>query len=160
MGPHDAVPLLDEFSYTGGGFVEFDAVDVGEHWVKGVPDWPRENDGRVRDRFLGVPLIYSSSAGATLSIPFEGTAIGAYLLSGPDAGIVRCVVDDRWTKEIDLLHRHSGFNYPMTQMFFNELPAGKHRLALEILENRPGRMRPGGTALRVLHFVVNPPLEG
>jgi hypothetical protein len=40
-------------------------------------------------------------------------------------------------------------------MFFNELPAGEHTLELEILENRAGRIQPGGTALRVIGFTAN-----
>jgi hypothetical protein len=43
----------------------------------------------------------------------------------------------------------------MTLMFFNELPKGEHRLELEILDNRPGRIKPGGTAFRAIGFVGN-----
>ncbi len=100
-------------------------------------------------------MIYSAAAHAKLTIEFSGTAIGAYLLAGKDSGIIRCTVDGQHSKEIDTLHRFSGFNYPMTVMFFNELPAGEHTLELEILENRAGRIQPGGTALRVIGFTAN-----
>ncbi len=100
-------------------------------------------------------MIYSSQAHATLTVDFSGTAIGAYLLAGPDAGLIRCTVDGKQTKEIDTLHRFSGFNYPMTVMFFSELADGEHTLELEILGNRPGRINPGGTALRVVGFTAN-----
>ena len=40
-------------------------------------------------------------------------------------------------------------------MFFNELAEGKHKLELEILENQPGRKKPGGAALRVIGFTAN-----
>ena len=43
----------------------------------------------------------------------------------------------------------------MTVMFFNELEQGDHTLDLEILENRSGRMKAGGTALRVIGFTAN-----
>jgi len=43
----------------------------------------------------------------------------------------------------------------MTVMFFNELTDGEHTLELDIMENRPGRIKPGGTALRVIGFTAN-----
>ncbi len=43
----------------------------------------------------------------------------------------------------------------MTVMFFNELSEGEHTLELEILDNRPGRIKPGGTAFRALAFTAN-----
>ena len=80
---------------------------------------------------------------------------GSLALAGPDAGVIRCTVDGAQTKEIETLCKFSGFNYPVTIMFFNELENGDHTLELEILENRPGRMKAGGTALRVIGFTAN-----
>jgi len=160
--PADAKPqaypvkaLIDEKSYVRGRFLPFDAAKLDANWKVGVPDWRKENRGKVRSRFVETPMIYSSTAHAKLTIDFTGTAIGAYMLAGPDAGILRCTVDGKETKEIDTLCRFSGFNYPVTIMFFTELEDGKHTLELEILENRPGRMKPGGTALRVIGFTAN-----
>lgn len=153
--PYPAKTLVDEKSYSKGRFLPFSDVKVDANWRKGVPDWPKENNGAVRGRFLKSPMIYSITAHAKLTIDFTGTAIGAYMLAGPDTGIIRCTVDGGQSKEIDTLHRFSGFNYPMTVMFFNELPGGEHRLELEILDNRPGRIKPGGTAFRVIAFTAN-----
>ena len=106
-------------------------------------------------------MIYSSSAGAKLSIKFTGTAIGAYMLSGPDTAIVKVTVDGKLSKEIETLRKYSSFNYPMTVMFFNELENGEHSLELEILPNqkggkdRSGGGKLGGTALRVIGFTAN-----
>jgi hypothetical protein len=153
--PHPKVSPLDPFSYAIGRFLDFDQIEIDNSWKKGIPDWPKENEGKVRSRFLGVPFIYTNQAGAKLKIEFNGTAIGAYMLSGPDTAIIRCTVDGKQTKDIDTLHRHSGFNYPMTVMFFNELRDGGHVLELEILKNRKGRIREGGEAFRALHFTGN-----
>ena len=146
---------IDDKSYVRGRFLPFSDIKTDKNWKVGVPDWPKENKGKVRSGFQKTPMIFSSKAHAKLTIDFTGTAIGAYLLTGPDAGIIRCMVDGKQTKDIDILHRHSGFNYPMTVMFFNELAEGKHKLELEILENQPGRKKPGGTALRVIGFTAN-----
>jgi hypothetical protein len=123
--------------------------------VVGVPDWKNENNGMVRKPFLKIPMIYSSKAHAKLTVKFTGTAIGTYMLAGPDAGVIRCTVDGAQTKEIETLCKFSGFNYPVTIMFFNELENSEHTLDLEILENRSGRMKAGGTALRVIGFTAN-----
>lgn len=152
---HPVVKLIDEKSYANGRFLPFSAVTTDEHWKKGVPDWPKENNGMVRGRFVKDPMIYGSTAHSKLTVDFTGTAIGAYVLAGPDTGIITCTVDGKQTKEIDTLHRFSGFNYPMTLMFFNELEDGDYTLELEILDNRPGRSKRGGTAFRALSFVGN-----
>jgi hypothetical protein len=102
-----------------------------------------------------VPFVHSAKAGAKLTIKFTGTAIGAYMLAGPDTGILKCSVDGGEAIEIDPLHKHSGFHYPQTVMFFNELSDGEHTLKLEILENRSGRLKKGGTAFRAIHFTAN-----
>jgi lysophospholipase L1-like esterase len=147
--------LIDNKSYVNGRFLPDSDIRTDANWKVGIPDWPKENQGAVRSRFQGVPMIYSSQAHARLTIDFEGTAIGAYLLAGPDAGILRCTVDSEQTKEIDTLHRHSGFNYPVTIMFFNDLAPGPHTIEIEILDNRPVRIKNGGTALRVIGFTAN-----
>ena len=153
--PHPKVSPLDPFSYVNGRFLSFDQVDIDENWKKGVPNWKNENRGKVRSRFLGIPFIYANQAGAKLKIKFEGTAIGAYILTGPDSAIIRCTIDGKQSKKIDTLHRHSGFNYPMTVMFFNELSDRPHILELEILKNQKGRIREGGEAFRVIQFTGN-----
>jgi len=152
---HPVVALIDEKSYSKGRFLPFSDVKVDEGWQKGVPDWRKESKGMVRPRFRKSPMIHSSTARSKLTIDFTGTAIGAYVLAGPDTGIIKCTVDGDQTREIDTLHHYSGFNYPMTVMFFNELDGGEHTLELEILDNRPGRMKRGGTAFRALSFVGN-----
>ena len=153
--PHPKVSPLDPFSYVNGRFLNFDQVDIDENWKKEVPNWKNENRGKVRSRFLGIPFIYANQAGAKLKIKFEGTAIGAYILTGPDSAIIRCTIDGKQSKEIDTLHRHSGFNYPMTVMFFNQLSDRPHILELEILKNQKGRIREGGEAFRVIQFTGN-----
>ena len=152
---HPVVQPLDPKSYIHGRLLPFEDVVTDEHWKKDVPDWPRENEGKVRARFINSPMIYSSKAGSKLTIKFSGTAIGAYMLAGPDTGIVKVTVDGKESREIDTLRKFSGFNYPMTVMFFNELEDGEHSLELEILPNRPGRMKPGGTAFRAISFTAN-----
>ncbi len=152
---HSVRDLLDPYSYANGRFLPFADIKTDANWKKGVPDWPKESKGAVRSRFLKMPMIYSSTANGNLTVDFTGTAIGATILAGPESGIIMCTVDGEQTKEIDTLHQYSSFNYPMTVMFFNELAEGEHTLKLVIQDNRPGRIKPGGTALRVIGFTAN-----
>lgn len=152
---HPLVEPLDSKSYINGRLVPLTEVKHDSNWTIGVPDWRHENKGKVRPRFVRTPMIYSSTPGAKLTLSFSGTAIGAYLLAGPDAAIIRCTLDGKQTKVIDTLSKFSGFNYPVTYMFFNELSAGSHTLELEILENRTGRSRRGGTGFRAIAFTAN-----
>ena len=155
---HPALPLLDAKSYSRGRLLPFSEIQTDEHWHKGAPDWSKAAKGKVRGRFKNIPMIYSTKAGAKLTVKFTGTAIGAYMLAGPDTAIIKVRVDGKETKEIDTLNKYSGFYYPMTVMFYNELENGEHILELEILPNPnggKGRMKPGGTAFRAIGFSAN-----
>ncbi len=150
---HPIKELLDSKSYVRGRLLPLADAKVDANWKVGVPDWPNENKGMVRPPFLKIPMVYSSTQNAKLRIDFTGTAIGAYMLAGPDAGIIRCTIDGKQTKEIDTRQRYN-FNYPMTQMFFNELENGAHKLELEILE-RKNKGASGGNAFRAINFTAN-----
>lgn len=152
---HAKKTLLDAKSYSKGRFIPLSEVKINDDWQLSVPEWKKEKLGKVRNAFLDLPFIHSSKAGAKLSINFTGTAIGAYILAGPDSAIVRCRVDGGEAKDFDILHKHSGFHYPRTVMFFNELEDGEHTFELEILVNKEGRIRKGGTAFRVMNFTAN-----
>ncbi len=95
---HPVKELLDDKSYVNGGFIPFADVMTDANWKKGIPDWKKENRGMVRRRFVKGPLKNSSKAHSKLTIKFSGTAIGAYLLTGPDGGVIRCSVDGKQTK--------------------------------------------------------------
>jgi pimeloyl-ACP methyl ester carboxylesterase/lysophospholipase L1-like esterase len=155
MRPYPLPEPIDPKSYVNGRFLNQNEITFDENWNVGVPDWENISKGAVRPRFIDSELIYTCKANAKLSIDFTGSAIGAYVLSGPESGIINCTIDGSETHEIDTLHVHSNFNYPMTVMFFNDLSSEKHILELEVLENRPGRIKPGGTNLMVLAFAAN-----
>ncbi|EDM28804.1 putative O-antigen related protein [Lentisphaera araneosa HTCC2155] len=156
ISSHKLVSLLDPKSYSRGRFLDVSAVAMDETWQVSVPRWKEDKiAGLVRPRFQQSPLIHSSTVGGKLKVSFSGTAIGAYVLSGPDAALIRCSIDGKLPVEIDPLHRHSGFHYPQTIMFFDDLKDGEHVMELEILDNRSGRRRKGGTAFRALHFTAN-----
>ena len=98
-------------------------------------------------------MLRTTKRGAELTLEFSGTALGAYMLSGPDAGIVEVSIDGGPFVEFDLYHRKFSKNlhYPQTIMFANDLDDGKHSLEMKMLKKSSGE----GNAARIMYFVVN-----
>ena len=150
--PMTAKPL-DEMSYGGGRFLDPKEAKLAADWQIHVPDWAGLPGGK-RDRFTKLPILEGTQPGASLTLDFVGTAIGAYILAGPEAGIVEASVDSAPAAKVDLWHPFSaGLHYPRTVLFADALAAGKHTLSLKISADKNARSK--GTAMRVMQFVVN-----
>ena len=146
---------LDEMSYDRGRFMTLQSAECDEGWSIGKPDWSKIA-GRLRARFDDTELLFASQPGAGLRLKFEGTAVGLYVLAGPDAGKVDLSIDGKRVGEVDLYHRFSeGLHYPRTVMLEDELSRGPHELELRIAPREEGER--GGTAVRILAFAVNKP---
>lgn len=143
---------LKKNSYSRGTLVPLKAATTDSAWSVSEPNWNAIGGGK-RQQFLGVPLIHSDQVGATLKLHFHGTAVGAFVLAGPDAGQVEVRIDNGEWQTVDLYHRFSrGLHYPRTVMFANTLPDAPHQLTLRIA---PQDKAERGTAVRILHPVVN-----
>jgi hypothetical protein len=79
---------------------------------------------------------------------------GAFVLAGPDAGVVECSVDaGEWTV-VDLYHHFSGgLHYPRTVIFAEGLGDGRHQAVLRLRARSSGEE--GGNCARLLQFAVN-----
>ena len=138
----DAVDRADllEPGNLGGG------VDLGDGWTIGTPDWPAL-PGRCRARFLGVTLLHTTEPGATLTVPPAFTALGLYVLAGPDAGAVEVAVPGEEPRTVELYHDpfSAGLHYPRTVLLYRSStpPAGP-----VVVTTKAGER--GGTAVRVL----------
>ncbi len=146
---------LDSLNYSGGRFLSIDAAVADDGWAVEEPDW-ESIPGSKRGRFVGFPMLVSETPGAVYEVAFEGTAIGAYLVAGPDAGMLECSIDGGAREEFDLFHKHSaGLHYPRTVMFATDLKPGKHILRMVV----SGRKNPAskGSAARIIEFVENQP---
>jgi len=85
-------------------------------------------------------------------VDFEGTAIGAFVLAGPDAGIVEVSVDGEPARSINLFGSYSGgYQYPWTVMLGTDLKPGKHRVVLRISD----KTSKTGHTMRIMAFCVN-----
>jgi lysophospholipase L1-like esterase len=147
------VPLtpLDPFSYGSGRFVSPAAAQVKQGWSLGVPDWKALPGGK-RDRFTSIPMLCATEPGAELSLAFEGTAVGAYIVAGPDAGVAEASIDGGPFAKVNLCHAYSkGLHYPRTVMFATALPRGAHTLTLRL----SAETQSAGYAARIMQFTAN-----
>jgi len=151
--PESLPAPLDAASYVSGGFIDPAAARPTGEWTRGHPSREVLGKGGFREDYASWPLLRSSTAGDSLKLHFEGTVIGAWVLAGPDAGIVETRIDgDEWT-ETQLFHRHSGgLHYPRSVVFGAGLAEGKHVLELRISAEQPKGS--SGTTASILQFLA------
>jgi acetyl esterase/lipase/lysophospholipase L1-like esterase len=144
---------LDPLSYADGRFVGIRSAKIGSDWKIHRPEWKKLR-GSSRSRFVQLDLLEATESGAELSLKFKGTAVGAYVLAGPDAGTLEFSIDGENFQPVDLFHRHSrGLHYPRTVMFRSDLDGGDHALRLRLSADH--NKASSGTAARILQFVAN-----
>ena len=152
--PH-ALPWkpLDAGSYQRGHFLS-PAASANTHWAWHVPQWKSIPGGFRSNPFGGKKLLTATEAGQETSVKFMGRALGAYVLAGPDAGVLEVSIDGGAWQRVDLYHRHSrGLHYPRTVMFATDLKAGMHFARIRLSQKSNPLSK--GTAARILQFVVN-----
>jgi len=152
--PHDTPDrMLDAKSYCRGRFMDPQLAKTDELWELQTPNW-KVLPGNCRGRFVNEKLLCADRPGAELTLAFSGTAVGAYVLAGPDAGTLTASVDGGEPKTVDLHHRFShNLHYPRTVMFAADLEEGEHTLRLRIAESKTPASR--GHAVRILSFAAN-----
>lgn len=144
---------LDENNYENGRLIDPAKAKAGDGWTLGVPNW-KALSGNCRSRFVKMTLLGADKPGAKLTLAFEGKAVGAYVLAGPDAGIVETSIDGGPWRKTDLYHRFSrGLHYPRSVIFEADLKGGKHTLTLRLTDQK--NKNSSGTAMRIVKFVAN-----
>ncbi len=147
------VPLtpLDPLNYAQGRFIDPKEAQVKKGWSLSVPEWSSLPGGK-RERFTAIPMLCATEAGAEATLAFEGTAVGAYIVAGPDAGIAEASIDNGPFRAVNLYHDYSkGLHYPRTVMLGTELLPGPHTLTLRIASET----KSAGHAMRIMRFVAN-----
>ena len=142
---------LDSLNYGDGRFVDLKQATVTSGWEIKTPDW-KTLPGSKRSRFTSIPMLCTNQSGAELTLKFKGTAVGAYVVAGPDAGTLEACVDDGEFQTVNLYHRFSkGLHYPRTVMLATDLLAGEHTLTLRVANDT----KSAGHAARIIRFVAN-----
>lgn len=152
MTPH-ALPAqpIDPLNYERGRFIDPKEAKIVRGFTLGVPDWKTLAGGK-RARFTSIPMLCATEPGAEATLEFEGTAVGAYIVAGPDAGIVEASIDGGVFAPVNLFHHFStGLHYPRTVLLGSELKPGKHTLTMRISADT----KSAGHAMRVMEFVAN-----
>ena len=144
---------LDVGSFFNGQFLSPGLAKRGDGWVWHVPEW-KKIPGSFRETFAGLKLLCGGHASGGVSFEFEGRALGAYVLAGPDAGVLEVSIDNGTFKPANLYHHYSrGLHYPRTVMFATDLIPGKHSVKLRLA--KPPGNEAKGTAARILQFTIN-----
>ena len=144
--------LIDEASYYRGDFLSPKSAS-NESWSWYVPEW-KKIPGGFRNTFSGMKLLCCETPNKETIIKFSGSTLGAYVLAGPDAGIIEVSVDGGAWKSYDLYHRYSrGLHYPRTVIFAAELKESDHtaRIRMSGKSNKGSK----GSSARILNFTVN-----
>jgi len=147
-------PPIDGNSYFGGEFVALERAKTSTGWKIGKATKKLIPTGAIRSQYSGYDILRANSAGDSLSLKFQGRGVGAFILAGPDAGVIEARIDGgEWTRH-NLYHRFSrGLNYPRSVIFHADLTPGDHRLELRIAEKSDARSK--GASATILFFEVN-----
>ncbi len=145
--------LLDPNSYDAARFLESKTVAIKDGWQIGVPAWDKLQ-GSKRPKFTSIEMLTADQPGAECSVEFTGRLLGAYVVAGPDAGIVEVSIDGGEFTRHDLFHRFSGgLHYPRTVVFNADLKPGKHTATLRISSTK--NEKSSGHAARIMYLTAN-----
>ena len=139
--------LIDPHSFTEGRFMNPSKIKLTKGWKFSEPEWQILSGGK-RSRYLGKPLLHSVDNSHPLRFEFEGRAIGAFILAGPDATKLRVSIDGQ-AQEFELFHHYSkNLHYPRSVIFAHNLKPGTHTIELKpmITDDR--------NAVRIMEFCI------
>ena len=150
---HSMRKPIDKNSYLRGRLVDLGEAKRDSNWTIDKPDWSNI-PGSFRSRFAKDLCLHSTEVGAQTELDFSGTAIGLYVLAGPDAGRVEFSIDGSDYREADLFHHFSrGLHYPRTVMLDADLEPGDHHVVIRVAKTKHDDST--GNAIRILNFVTN-----
>jgi sialidase-1 len=103
---------------------------------------------------VNVPSLVAEKPGSNLHLKFEGTGVGIFVAAGPDAGMVEYSVDGSEFIERDLFTGWSpSIHLPWAYVLNADLEPGQHELVLRVSNKSNAKSK--GTAVRIMHFLVN-----
>ena len=152
-GPHLLPAPLDKANYGSGKLVSptGDAVSGGWHKLERWDPAPGEG---TRPGFVGIAALVGSVPGESASFAFLGNAVGVFVAAGPDAGQLEFRIDGGDWQRRDLFTQWSGnLHLPWAVVLSAGLKEGTHTLELRVADASNSASK--GSAIRVLHFLVN-----
>ena len=145
---------LDPSSYSGAAMVDPQVFSWLGGWKYEMVSPELLPMGSIRADYTAFKALRSDGAGDYLYHTFSGTMLGAFVLAGPDAGILEVSIDGGdWTK-VDLYHEHSkGLNYPRSVILADGLTKSYHSAAIRVAEEKNPQSK--GNTATILYFEVN-----
>lgn len=146
---------IDPLSYDGGTYLSVEnASELTQFEVD--PNWQPTDGKNTSQGFVNVPVLESTTPGASFELGFEGTAVGIAVASGPDAGVISYTIDGKKYPELSLSSNKSRSHHmPIYLLLDDQLKNGKHRLVVTVSKNKNNTSM--GNACRIVHFLVNQP---
>ena len=149
---HTLPDPLDPLSYSRGRLVGITEAQITQGWQI-EPKW-HPNSGGTRAGFVDVPMLVAGQSGAELTFKFRGTAVGLWIVAGPDVGMIDYQIDDQPIKQLDPFTQWSPhLHLPWLLILADELDDRQHTLLLRISTNKNEKSK--GTDCRIFKFCVN-----
>jgi sialidase-1 len=144
---------LDKANFEYGSYYNIRNAHYNAGWAIDNKWKPTDGIG-TRDGFVNVPVLSSVIPGSTLSLPFNGTAVGIAIVSGSDAGIISYRVDNGPENTVDLYTEWSSMlHLPWYLLLGSDLKTGNHTLTITISQQKNKNSK--GNACRIVNFLVN-----
>lgn len=145
---------LDSGHYGGAVAVDPQAVSWLGGWTFAPVSAELLPHGSIRGDYTVHKALRTDEPGDYLYHTFAGSALVAFTLAGPDAGILEVSIDGGDWRKIDLYHQHSkGLNYPRSVVLADDLAGTFHTAAIRTSEEK--NPESVGHAATFLHFGVN-----
>jgi sialidase-1 len=144
---------LNKASFINGSYYNITNAKLDDNFTI-IKNWAPDDHLSTREGFVHIPLISGVKPGASLSLPFKGSAIGIAILSGADAGMITYSIDNGPSKTIDLYTEWSSFlHLPWYILLNSNLPNKGHILKLTIADHK--NVASKGNACRIFTFFKN-----
>jgi hypothetical protein len=149
---HPLPKSLDRACYERGHYESLQAAQPVQGF-RLVERWQPQIPAGTRDGFVNVPALTASKPGDTLRFRFTGSAVGLAVAAGPDAGILRCRIDDGKEVMVDTYTAWSGGLYlPWVYVLADDLKPGTHEVVVTIDHQKNPAAK--GTAVHIMHLCV------
>lgn len=138
---------LDPDCLDDGGFVPYASYRNAKGF-RLVKEW--KHPERVINIVLPTPLWEATEPGSELTIDFDGTTVGLYLMNCKDGGIAEVSIDDGTSQNV--VAGNDRKNMPRYMFLTDDLDPGPHSLTLRVSDRRPAKSQ--GTAVRLMQVLV------
>jgi len=143
---------MDPLSYFHAKELDLHSVDGGSAWRVSELDW-NAVPGDKRGYFTMGEVLACDRTNELATVTFCGTALGALLTAGPDAGDLEVSVDGGAFRFFRLRADYGDLHYPYMLMLCDDLPAGAHVVRLRVVAAQ--RKKGTGVAVRINRLYVN-----